>query len=202
MFKIITAEQGSPEWRMARLGRITAGEFDKVLTSTKKVSAQIKSVVHRMVAERLTGEIQSNEFMSSSMQRGVELESEAREFAKLALDIDFDQVGFLLHEEGYGCSPDGINLELKIGLELKCPEPKTHIGYLLDSDELKKKYWHQVQGSMLVTGFSQWYLVSYCPQLKPVILLIERDNDYLDALRDELIELNLNVLEFCEQLRN
>jgi hypothetical protein len=78
------------------------------------------------------------------------------------------------------------------GLEIKCPNLSTHVGYLL-AGELPREYIPQVQGSMLVTGLSHWWFLSYYPNLPPLILKVQRDDKFCATLRVELEG-------FCERL--
>ena len=164
-------EQGSDEWFNARCGLITASTFDKILTPTGKLSAQSTELVSKKVAEVLTGKMEDS-FSGSAMERGVELESEALEFVKMVTDIDFSTVGFIDSEFGYGCSPDAMCEDKKIGLEIKCPLAHTQVKYLRDGI-MPKKYIPQVQGSMLVTGFDEWYFVSYHPEIKSLTIKVK-----------------------------
>lgn len=200
MFKIIDVEQGTDEWFTARLGKFTASNFAKVLSPTGKPSTQVKDLINNLVAEKLTGEREET-FKSPAMQRGNDLEAEALEFVNFTHGYNFEPVGFCDSEQGYGCSPDALDQEKKIGLELKCPLAKTHVKYLR-SGKLPNEYFSQVQGSLMVTGFSQWVFVSYHPLMKPFILIVERDEDYISKLREMLISKVSEVNEVEGSLRN
>ena len=71
------------------------------------------------------------------------------------------------------------------GLELKCPLPHTHIGYMRYPADLLKKYKIQVHASLLVSGLKNWKLMSYFPGLDPVIIDVVPD-ETTDKLRDVL----------------
>lgn len=184
IFDIIDCEQGTEEWFKARLGKITASDFDKIITGTGKFSTSHNEIVNKNVAEILTGEVKET-FQSESMNRGTYLEKEALKFFNIAFDYKFEKTGFFDSRLGYGCSPDGVDLDLKIGLELKCPESHTHVGYLAE-DDLPKKYYQQVQGSLLVSGFDTWIFGSYHPALPPVHVIVKRDEPYIEKLREYL----------------
>lgn len=178
---VIDCEQGSPEWFAARLGKPTASEFDKIITAGGKPSTQADGLMHKLLAELITGK--PAVFTESDwMKRGKEFEAEARDFLAFQLDIEIRQVGFVTTDCGsFGCSPDGLYAEG--GCELKCPSPAVHVSYLL-AGKLPADYVPQVQGSMLVTGAPWWDFVSYHPDMPPLILRIERDETYLEALAD------------------
>ena len=200
MYTEIKCEQGQEDWFKARLGNWTASNFSKLITLTGKVSTQAKTHNSILVAERILGEKQENDFKSDAMIRGNELESEALEFINFTKGYEFRKCGFLDSGEGFGCSPDGIDESNKIGLELKCPLSHTHLQYLL-KNEIPSQYYAQVQGSMLVSGFDKWIFCSYHPTLKSMILEIKRDDKFIDALK-KLLDENCNtILKQTEKLQ-
>ena len=77
----------------------------------------------------------------------------------LLTDVDARPIGFARHDELLaGCSPDWWidedegGCEWTGGVEVKCPAPHTHIGYLLGDGYVPAKYWPQLQFSMWVCG--------------------------------------------------
>ncbi|MCP4992032.1 MAG: YqaJ viral recombinase family protein, partial [Colwellia sp.] len=120
------------------------------------------------------------------MQRGTELEPEARNYYQFITDVPVKEVGLIYKNKDklISCSPDGISKDR--GLEIKCPAPHTHIEYLLN-DKLPTKYIPQVQGSMWVTGLKKWDFLSYHPDLPPLLLTVDADEIFHNTL-DELME--------------
>jgi putative phage-type endonuclease len=200
MFKLVDVEQGTEEWFKARLGKLTASNFSKILSPTGKVSTQANDLINTLVAELLTGEREET-FKSAHMERGNELEGEALEFVNFTHGHNFEAVGFADSEKGYGCSPDALDQEKKIGLELKCPMAKTHVKYLR-SGKLPNEYFSQVQGSMLVTGYDSWFFVSYHPMMKPFVLEVKRDEEYIEKLTGMLIEKAGEIQKLVRELNN
>lgn len=182
IYKEIICDQGTDEWFAARLGKWTASNFSKIVTTTGKPSTQAKTQNSILVSENILGEKQENNFTSEAMDRGNELEAEALNFINFTQGFNFRSCGFLDSEKGFGCSPDAIDEEKKIGLEIKCPLPHTHLQYLLNN-KIPSTYIAQVQGSMLVSGFDKWIFCSYHPTLKSLVLVIERDEIFLGALK-------------------
>lgn len=193
MYKIINCEQSSPEWFRYRSGLITASNFSKAITKTGKPSASAEDLINKAVAELIIGEPEES-FVSQAMERGTELEFEALDFINHILGYSFDKVGFLDSGLGYGSSPDGINEKDRVGLEIKCPLAHTHVSYL-SSGGLPKAYYHQVQGAMLVSGFDRWLFVSYHPQIIQHVVLVERDNEFIEKLKVELLKIAGKVKE-------
>lgn len=181
----INCEQGSPEWFEARCGVPTASNFKKLVSSTGKPSTQQKVYMMELLAEMLTTSkttIEQTEWMT----RGIELEQEAAELYAFTKDVELKEAGLLLDDSrSFGCSPDRLLDDG--GLEIKCPKPSTHVGYLL-ANKVPADYYPQVQGCMLVTGYKWWDFMSYCPGMKPLIIRCERDENYLEVLSDELMK--------------
>ena len=70
-------QQGSPEWHAARCGVVTASNFKAVLT---KGSGKTRANYMRKLAEEIiTGRVAPPAFESEAMQRGVDLEPDARQ---------------------------------------------------------------------------------------------------------------------------
>lgn len=175
----IDCEQGSPEWIKARLGRPTASQFHRIVTPAKMdYSKAASTYVAELLAESIIGK-PVHEVSTAAMVRGTDLESDAVKWYEFFRDIEVERVGFCLHDDfNAGASPDGLVGD-DGGLEIKCPEPHTHIKNLL-GDEVAKPT--QVHGNLWVTGRKWWDVVSYHPDLPPVLYRVERDDKWIDAL--------------------
>lgn len=199
---LLDCEQGSDEWFSARCGVITASSLNQIITpSTKKPSAQSESYMDKLIAEKLTG-IKTSIKSSEWMDRGVELETEARLYYSCIAE-DVKEVGFIYKDDKrlVGCSPDGLMTNK--GLEIKCPAPHTQVKYLL-SGELPTEYVCQVQGSMYVTGLDKWDFLSYHPDMPPLLLTVNRDDEFcaaLDGLLSEFTERMSEKLAKIEKMR-
>ena len=195
--RIIDCQQGTPEWYAARCGRPTASSFDKILTSKGEPSKQRTKYLYQLAGETITGKPEES-YSNGAMQRGQELEAEARNFYELVTGDTVQQVGFCL-SDGYGCSPDGLVGE-KGGLEIKCPSIAVHVSYLLDG-KLPIEYFQQVQGNLLVTGREWWDFVSYYPGIKPLLIRVERDHGFINLLRKELETFCSELVELIEKIK-
>lgn len=170
-------EQYSPEWWEIRKGVPTASRADKILTPTGKLSAQCRGYINELIAAGLG--FGDEPFVSDWMERGLELEPQARNFYELLTGETVEQVGFVTNDEStFGCSPDG--LIDGGGWECKCPKASTHIGYLLGG-ELPAYYKPQVHMSMAVADVDNWVFMSYYPGLEPLIVNVQRD-EYTDLV--------------------
>jgi hypothetical protein len=183
--------QGSAEWHAARLGIPTASNFGRIVTPGGKLSASADTYLHELVAERILGFPLNTESVDF-MERGKALESHAVSWYELQRDVDTEAVGFCLTDDGRaGCSPDRL-VGAAGGLEIKCPSPAVHVGYMLDGG-ISDKYRPQVQGALWITGRDWWDTLSYHPDLPPALVRVKRDEEYITALA-------ANVERFCDAL--
>ena len=182
--KIINCEQRSEEWFEARRGLFTASDFSSLLTPTGKPSKSIKGLVLTKVSEELSLNLEEG-FSSYYMEKGKELEEEAKLAYQAEHFVRVDDVGFVLCD-GYGCSPDGLVGDSGL-LEIKCLKGNNHIKALL---ELDKSYLPQVQGQLLVTGRSWCDLFFFNPNFKTEYMCktyrIYREEEYIENLKKAL----------------
>jgi len=183
--------QGSEEWLNARAGKITASRFDCIMVNGKDKSGFGKgalSYANEIVTEILTS-MPVDSFSNNAMDWGTETEPLARLEYKKETFNNVDEVGFLTLNDWVGCSPDGL-IGSDGGLEVKCPFNSTiHLENLI-SRTIPKKYIPQVQGCMYVTDRKWWDFISFDPRynlgLKIMIVRVERDQDYIDKLKDRI----------------
>ena len=192
MFEHIQCEQNTPEWFKSRLGKWIASQFSKCLSPTGKISKSASKVNDQLILERLTGE-RKLFFQSDAMKRGNELEPEALSWINDNSIYNFEDVGFFCSGLGYGCSPDAVDWGHKLGIEVKCPNIETHLKYLKDA-KIPTKYYSQVQGQLLVSGFDSWYFLSYFPNELPLMVRVERDEPFIEQLKEELLK-NIKLIE-------
>lgn len=180
--KIVPVVQGSQAWLDARVGVLTASNMDRIISpKQRKPSAQATKLCYEMLAEKVLGRSLSDA-SSGFMQRGTEMEAEARAWYEFERDVDVEQVGLVLRDdERVGCSPDGLVGE-DGGLEIKCPSAAVHLGYLVDGPG--DDYYCQVQGSLWVTGRKWWDLTSFCPGFPTVCVRFQRDAEFIAALEE------------------
>lgn len=202
--KILSHEQGSDEWLASRIGRPSASQFHRLITNSGKPSKSAAQYIEELVIERLSGQA-TQFFMSGWMQRGNDLEPEARDYYQLMTDYSVIQVGFILDEfEEYGCSPDGLILDaggnIFRGLEIKCPSDSTMLGYIDDPMKGVKKYWQQIQGCMMITGADVWDFLAYHPEMEPVLMTVEYDSEFCSKMFEEIAKAVNIINQECEEL--
>lgn len=192
----LNCKQGSDEWIQARLGIPTATGLASIVTARGEKSSASTTYLAQLIAEFVTGG--GNDFKSKAMERGAELEPLARSAYEFINDVSVIEVGgvYLDDSKSLMISPDGLIPDLKRGLEIKCPEMKTHIKYILEG-VLPSEYVIQVQAGPWVTKYESWDFMSYCPEYSPqpcFILNIKPDPKIQSAF-------NKHVPPFIERLQ-
>ena len=210
------ALEGAPElpdqtesWLRERWGKFTASEMYRLMTNGKTkdgLSAGAMTYVREKAAEQLS-EFRRAEFSSAAMEWGIEHEQGAIEQFEAATGIRVNHTGedqqFILSECGHwGGTPDGITFES--GIEVKCPESKTHLLYLtvVDAETLKAeepKYYWQIQSYMQLTGKDHWHFVSYDPRFYAEQLRLH--HAVIERVQDD-VELMLQKIELAVAARN
>ena len=168
---VVDCIQGSPEWKAARCGLLTASRCGDMMARTKTgPGASRGAYLAELVIERLTG-APLDHFVSQAMRDGTERQPEALRLYSFGCLEDISEVGFVLHPaiENFGASPDGL-----VGahglVEIKCPEPKQHLATLL-GEPPRKEYVDQMQAQLAVTGRYWCDFVSYSPLFPPEMQL-------------------------------
>lgn len=192
-------EQGSDEWLNFRLGKISGSNADKLITATGKKSSQADGYLAKLVAQTIES---AENFTTDAMQRGIDLEPQARLFCEHAIDDKISQIGCVsIADTNIMCSPDGIlgNKKIKGIYEAKCPNLDNHILYLL-SQSLTPKYKPQIMFNMWVCEAEYAYYHSYHPKLKSLIVKVVRDEEYIKNLADIVLECNDRLNEIKKRI--
>lgn len=179
-----STEPRSAIWFKLRLGRPCSSEFHKIVSPTGKLSKQSEGYAHVLLAEAMLGRpLESPE--TQWMARGSELEDAAIRSYEFETGSETSLGGFITNDAGtLGCSPDRLVGPDGI-LEMKVPAPSTHVGYLVSRDFGAEK-WPQVQGQLYVAEREWVDLVSYHPELPPIIVRATRDEKYIALLKAAL----------------
>lgn len=186
----INIEQGSDEWKQARLGHVTASNIAEVMSKGKGTAEAVGRYKYkvRLVAERLTmtpGESYTN----AAMQWGIEQEQFACIEYEAATNQFVDKTGFWLHPDiqWLGVSPDRLVGQEGL-IEVKCPNTTTHLDYLFEG-KVPSEYYKQIQCQLWVTGRQWCDFVSYDPRLPKrnqlLIVRTERDEKLIAEMKTE-----------------
>lgn len=190
--RVIDCVQGGDDWIAARIGKVTASNFAKVLA---RGEGKVRDEYMRKVAgEIITGE-QMSAYRNEAMDDGNAIEPEARSAYSMIAGVDVQQVGFVVHEDGtladrVGASPDGL-----IGndgmVEIKRQAPHLLIDRIrYDSGDV---HMAQSQGNLWIAKREWIDLVVYYPKMPLYRKRIRRDENYIQRLR-------LAVEVFIEEL--
>jgi len=178
--KIYECEQGSQEWLDLRKGKMTASHADAIGSSGKGLDTYIR----KMMAENYS-RAEKEQYSNDDMERGKELEDQARSIYAIGSGAEVKQVGFIEYSEFVGCSPDGLVGD-DGGLEIKCPKDEVYFTYLLDGEKaIDSKYTWQMQMNMLITGRKWWDFVAYNPNFEQSIFIFRvlLDEDKIQKLK-------------------
>lgn len=201
-------EQGSSEWFEARLGKITASRVSDVLATGRNGSESLtrKKYRNELIRERLTGK-RLEGYTNAAMERGTLLEPIARAAYEVKYNVFVEQVHFVNHPviNNAGASPDGL-IDIDGLIEIKCPNPETHIDYILsDGQSLKARYFDQVQWQLACTNRFYCSLVSFDPdmidELQLCVVNIDRDNEYIAKMEAEVIKFDNEITETILKLK-
>lgn len=196
-FTVINAEQRSPQWVDARLGRLTGSRAGDMLATTKSGwSTSRQNLRIQLVLERLTCESQERTVQTQAMQDGIDREPDALRLYESLTGHNLRHSGFLRHDELYA----GASLDAHVGdfeglVEAKCPLPATHWEYLR-TGVIPAGYRWQCVHALWLTGAEWCDWVTYHPKfpekLRLKVVRIPRDDkaiaDYDAKVRAFLAE--------------
>lgn len=152
-FTVVTADQRSPEWFTARLGRLTGSRAADMLATIKSGEAAARRDLRtQLVCERLTKTLQEDAFINAAMQRGIDLEPAAFAAYEAKTGQMAQRTGFLAHDLlMVGCSLDGHVGDFDGILECKVPKSATHLRYLRGG-VVPSDYVPQITHNLWVSG--------------------------------------------------
>ena len=197
--EIFEHEQRSPEWFQARMGIPTASEFKTVLSKGvgKAPSKTRRTYMLKLAGEIITGQPMDS-FSNAHMERGIAMEPEARAWYEFLKGVDTQPVGFI-RNGNTGCSPDAL-----VGgdglLEVKTKLPHL-LGDVLTRGEFPSEYIAQCQGQLWISGRAWLDLVIYWPDMPTFITRVQRDEDFIAALTNEVKLFNMQLDDLVEQIR-
>jgi len=214
--KFVTADQRTPEWYQARLGKVTASMVKDMVAYSKrgvknKETGELefpelearKKYRRKLVTERIYGIAGVEDvYINEAMRWGMMNEDIARTQYKLFSGNKVTEEGFCileitdektgeLKEVMAGCSTDGL-INDDGNLEIKNLTPSNHLYEVVMHNELPDQFKDQVQFQLLVTGRDYSHFVGYdsrAPQgIDLLAVHVERDEDYINFLREELFK--------------
>ena len=179
--KIHNFEQRTDEWYAIRKGKMTASNAETIIANGKG----LETYIYNLMAEYYSSAEKEN-YINADMQRGIDLEPEARLEFEFYTDLDVQEVGFIEYNEFIGVSPDGLIGDDGL-IEIKCPNDSVYFKLLL-SDNIKPEYIAQMQMQLYVTDRQYCYFVSYNPNFEKSLYIkkITRDEEMIEKLKKGL----------------
>ena len=179
--KIYNFEQRTEDWYNIRKGKMTASNAETIIANGKG----LETYIYNLMAEHYSSAEKEN-YINADMQRGIDLEPEARLEFEFYTDLDVQEVGFIEYNDFIGVSPDGLIGDDGL-IEIKCPNDSIYFKLLL-SDNIKPEYIAQMQMQMYVTDRQYCYFVSYNPNFEKSLYIkkINRDEEMIEKLKKGL----------------
>ena len=194
--KIYNFEQRTEDWYNIRKGKMTASNADTIIANGKG----LETYIYNLMAEYYSSAEKEN-YINADMQRGIDLEPEARLEFEFYTDLDVQEVGFVEYNDFIGVSPDGLVGDDGL-IEIKCPNDSIYFKLLL-SNNIKPEYIAQMQMQMYVTDRQYCYFVSYNPNFEKSLYIkkINRDEEMIDKLKKGLERGTQLIKEIKENFR-
>lgn len=196
--------QGSPEWREARAGSLGASQIADALAKTRSGWGASRENLQSILAiERLTGKPVEG-FVSQAMLNGIEREQQARAAYEFLTDCEVLQIGLVPHPRiaRTHASPDGLVGASGV-LEIKSPEPKAHIEFLL-SGVIPQRYSLQMQWQLCCCEREWVDFVSWHPdfpaEMQLFVRRVQRDDAMIATLEKEVAEFLAEVADKVAKL--
>lgn len=188
-------EQQSWQWFEARAGKVTGSELGNLITDKGKLrdwkTAMPNSYVCRKVAEKWRGKPLESFGGNRQTDQGNLWEDRARKYFSALLEREIQQVGGIESDDGrLWCSPDGIIGETT-GLEIKCPNADTHVGWLRGGFEVPEEHVLQCQFGLYVSGWEDWHFGSFVSDMPHLLVRVTPMPGMMDTIRDALSEFEL-----------
>lgn len=171
-------EQKSDEWLRIRSGKLTASNALAIATGGKGLQTLCLETVAEYYSSAVKEQIENEH-----IQRGNELEDEARTVYEMETGREVYTVGFVELNEYVGCSPDGILKGQPVGIEIKCPSDRVYLDVLLNKT-IDPKYYAQIQMQMYICGWEACDYTVYNPNFEQSIVIqrVYPDEDYRKKL--------------------
>lgn len=186
-------EQRSPEWFQIRKGKITSSEVYKIM-GEKGLSETAKTYLLEKVCEYFGGVTEPA--TGRPLEWGTELEPIAIEYYQEVTNIQVEKASFMVVDEYYGGSPDGLIQPDGI-IEVKCPyKSANHFkhGQITSPATFKKiapNYYYQCISNMICAQAEWCDFISFDPRVTPdfrmYIYRLYKDPEEEVLMRERLI---------------
>lgn len=181
-------EQGSPEWFELRLGIPTASNFAMMMRDGD--SKTRTEYMRRLAGEVMTKRPAEGKIVTAAMDRGNQMEPEARDHYSRKNFVTLERIGFARRKlpsgRYVGCSPDGLILpRKKKGLEIKTMAPYLMIERLETGAGMPPVHRWQVYGTMWIMDLEEVDLMLFYSGM-PVApqFTVKRDEKTIKEISD------------------
>lgn len=204
---MIDHQQGTAEWRQSRCGFVTASRICDVMRKPRRgqtESTSRKAYMAQLVAERLTGKPQAQEFESWDTRRGNELEPIARAEYEIKRGVMVATVGSVPHPSIAlaSASPDGLVGEDGM-VQIKAPRTHVHLDYLM-AGTVPAEYRPQMYFELACTGRKWSDFVSYDQtlpdHLQLFVVRLNRDEAEIALIETEVLRFLAEIDEIISKL--
>ena len=183
--KIIDCEQYSDEWWSARIGKPSASNAKKLVTSTGAVSKQMNDYAIELANALFAGKDVDAWEGNAATNRGTELEPEARAAYEFISGHKVIEIGsFTDDTEKFIASPDGCIGDDGL-LEIKNLSGKNHtkaLMYYRKHNKVMPDYAPQLQMQLFISQRDYVDLFLHHPDLPCLTIRQERDDKIIETL--------------------
>lgn len=196
-------EQGSPEWKQARAGKVTASRAKDARDRLKSGAPSSKQIAYacQVALERVSGQPADMTFENWQMREGRVQEPIARAAYERLTGNLVDEVGaFATDDDLFLYSPDGLIDDDGL-LEVKTLFSPERIMTIVGNGDTSD-FEDQCMFGLWLTG-RQWIdLVVWVPSLEHMVIKrITRDEDAIEALEADLMDFSRLVTQYETALR-
>lgn len=205
--KYLEIEQKSQEWWELKLGKVSGTRYGQLISNRENM------LIDEMVNEVLDGQCEIGDYIDEDMQFGIDNEPITMDLLESQTGIKFKRGGVILSDfsDIHMSSPDGVNTDLGIIVEVKCTmHGKKHINRFRNGVESSHK-------GQIVNYFAcsddvkECWFVSYCPfrTERPLIIIkfnrdsiIEETTKKKVTVQEKVIEGRTRLTELKPQLQS
>ena len=189
--------QGSPEWHEARRGVITGTRLASVMGTPK---------VQETLTIELLGEIISDidENDTGGKSYAMEYGNVAEQVVKSEfVDKEITEVGFVKKYDWLGLSPDWlfeVNGEIIGALEIKSPQVKSYVRYVLAGGIPEEYFWQVVQYFIVIDSLQYLDFVIFNAQIKDKAFRVRKIRVTREELAEDIEKAKTQLLKFKANL--
>lgn len=187
-------EQGSPEWDLIRLDKLTGSHATEIAANGAGLKTYCKSIALAIIGAKIEN------YTNATMDRGTNLEPIGKMAYELQTNTTINNIGFITNDlyPKVGISPDGLIGDIG-GVEMKARNNIKHFSLILG--ETPEIPFNQIQMTLLITERKWWDFISFNPELsKPLFIKrILPDLAYHEKLKIGFIEGDRLIKEYIEK---